>query len=324
MLMPFHKIIASNPAAAHVWAPMDDENTMLYSVDFSPQRPFTEEDLARSKSFRGIHTENIPGTDRALQNRANDYLIDRKLQASGQSFTGMRGLGIQDCAVQESMGPIADRTLEHLGISDTAIVKIRRLLLQTLKDHAAGKPLPAPIRRAIACARRAIGRQRENRSPRRWTNTSASRRLSLPNNLLRSSPRRRGPRAPVQTFEQAALDSRLRGNERMGQFIQTSLSKPIGRHDHERRATHRRNPQARGHRIPRPAIRAIRSSRPAPRSTSAPSCAGRSASASASRTATAASSAASATACSPPRPAPASRTRSPASRRPTPRTSRCW
>ncbi len=54
----------------------------------------------------------------------------------------MKGLGIQDCAIQESMGPIADRTLEHLGISDTAIVKIRRLLLQTLKDHAAGKPLP--------------------------------------------------------------------------------------------------------------------------------------------------------------------------------------
>ena len=121
---------------------MDDENTMLYSVDFSPQRPFTDDDLARSKSFRGIHTENIPGSDRAVQNKDNDYLIDRALQASGKSFTGMSGLGIQDCAVQESMGPIADRTLEHLGISDTAIVKIRRLLLQALKDHAAGKPLP--------------------------------------------------------------------------------------------------------------------------------------------------------------------------------------
>ncbi len=142
MLMPFHKIIASNPAAAHVWAPMDDESTMLYSVDFSPQRPFTGDDLARSKSFRGIHAENIPGSDRAVQNKDNDYLIDRALQASGKSFTGMCGLGIQDCAVQESMGPIADRTLEHLGISDTAIVKIRRLLLQALKDHAAGKPLP--------------------------------------------------------------------------------------------------------------------------------------------------------------------------------------
>jgi len=142
MLSPFHKIISSIPHAAHVWAPIDDKNTMLYSVDFHPSRPLTEEDLARSKAGLGIHTENIPGTDHAVRNRANDYLIDRQLQASGESYTGMKGFGTQDCAIQESMGPISDRTAEHLLACDAAIVKIRRLLLQTLKDHAAGKPLP--------------------------------------------------------------------------------------------------------------------------------------------------------------------------------------
>ena len=142
MLMPFHKIISSIPHAAHVWAPIDDENTMLYSINFHASRPLTDQDLAREKSFRGIHTENIPGTDYAARNKANDYLIDRALQASGESFTGMKGLGTQDCAIQESMGPIADRTMEHLLASDAAISKIRRLLLQTLKDHGAGKPLP--------------------------------------------------------------------------------------------------------------------------------------------------------------------------------------
>jgi hypothetical protein len=115
---------------------------MLYSVDFHPNRPLNEEDLGRSREGRGIHTENIPGTDYAVRNRANDYLIDRALQASGRSFTGMKGLGTQDCAIQESMGRLADRTAEHLLASDAAIVKIRRLLLQTLNDHAAGKPLP--------------------------------------------------------------------------------------------------------------------------------------------------------------------------------------
>jgi hypothetical protein len=142
MLSPFHKIISSIPHAAHVWAPIDDENTMLYSVDFHPSRPLTEEDLARSKTGLGIHTENIPGTDHAVRNRANDYLVDRELQASGESYTGMKGFGTQDCAIQESMGPIADRTAEHLLACDAAIVKIRRLLLQMLKDHATGKPLP--------------------------------------------------------------------------------------------------------------------------------------------------------------------------------------
>jgi nitrite reductase/ring-hydroxylating ferredoxin subunit len=142
MLMPFHKIISSIPHAAHVWAPIDDDNTMLYSVDFHPARPLTEEDTARSKIGLGIHTENIPGTDHAVRNKANDYLIDRELQASGKSYTGMTGFGTQDCAIQESMGAIADRTAEHLLACDAAIVKIRRLLLQTLKDHADGKALP--------------------------------------------------------------------------------------------------------------------------------------------------------------------------------------
>jgi len=142
MLMPFHKIISSIPHAAHVWVPIDDENTMLYSINFHPYRPLTDEDLKRETSWRGIHTENEPGTDHAIRNRANDYLIDRKLQASGESYTGMKGFGTEDCAIQESMGPITDRSAEHLLACDAAIVKIRRLLRQTIKDHAAGKPLP--------------------------------------------------------------------------------------------------------------------------------------------------------------------------------------
>ena len=142
MLMPFHKIISSIPAAAHVWAPIDDENTMLYSVDFIADRPLTESDLKRSREWRGIHTENVPGTDHAIRNKGNDYLIDRAAQKSGASMTGMKGLGTQDCAIQESMGPIADRSREYLLATDNAIVKIRRLLLQALSDHESGKLLP--------------------------------------------------------------------------------------------------------------------------------------------------------------------------------------
>jgi phenylpropionate dioxygenase-like ring-hydroxylating dioxygenase large terminal subunit len=151
MILPFHKIVPSVPLASHVYMPIDDENTMYYSFNFHPDRPLTDEDLAREKEWRGIHTKNIPGTDYAVANRANDYLIDRELQASGsdfspggdgKSFTGIFGLCIQDCGIQESMGPIADRTLEHLLASDIPLVRIRRRLLETLKDHAEGKPLP--------------------------------------------------------------------------------------------------------------------------------------------------------------------------------------
>jgi nitrite reductase/ring-hydroxylating ferredoxin subunit len=142
MLMPFHKVIPSLPRAAHVWAPMDDEHTMLYSINFNTERPFTEEGLERELAWRGIHTENIPGTDRAIQTKANDYMIDRALQASGDSYTGIKSLGAQDCGMQESMGPIADRTKEHLLAGDSSIVRARRYLLDALKDMEAGKSPP--------------------------------------------------------------------------------------------------------------------------------------------------------------------------------------
>ena len=142
MLMPFHKVISTTPMAAHMWVPIDDENTMLYSIDFLPTRPLNEAELERSKSGVWIHTENLPGSDIGVRNKRNDYMIDRALQASGQSFTGLKGFGVQDCAIQESMGPIVNRSREHLLPGDAAIVKLRQLLLQALRDHEAGKQIP--------------------------------------------------------------------------------------------------------------------------------------------------------------------------------------
>jgi hypothetical protein len=45
--------------------------------------------------------------------------------------------------MQEGMGPICDRTKEHLGTSDKAVIFYRRLLLNKLEDLAQRKPLPA-------------------------------------------------------------------------------------------------------------------------------------------------------------------------------------
>ena len=138
MLMPFHKVIARQPLGAHVWVPVDDENTMLYTVEYWPDRPLEDDEMESSYNWYQIHTENHPGSDHAIRDKANDYLIDRELQASGQTFSGMKGIGTQDCAIQESMGPVADRTVEHLGVSDTALIKLRRLLIETAENMARG------------------------------------------------------------------------------------------------------------------------------------------------------------------------------------------
>ena len=57
------------------------------------------------------------------------------------NFSGVSGAAVQDRVVQESM-PIVDRTQEHLGTSDKAVIFYRRLLLDKLKEMDEGKPLP--------------------------------------------------------------------------------------------------------------------------------------------------------------------------------------
>jgi phthalate 4,5-dioxygenase oxygenase subunit len=52
-------------------------------------------------------------------------------------------------AMWESMGPIADRTREHLGASDLAILQFRRQMIAAAKRYAAdGAALGAPPRPA--------------------------------------------------------------------------------------------------------------------------------------------------------------------------------
>ena len=64
---------------------------------------------------------------------------DRDAMNAGH-FSGFTGNLIQeDMVTQASMGPIVDRTKEHLSTSDIAIIHARRLLLQSLDDVVAGR-----------------------------------------------------------------------------------------------------------------------------------------------------------------------------------------
>jgi hypothetical protein len=64
-------------------------------------------------------------------------MIDRSTQKT-DTFTGIKGINAQDRAVQESMGRIMDRTQEHLGAADKAIISTRRLLQRAVEAVADG------------------------------------------------------------------------------------------------------------------------------------------------------------------------------------------
>jgi hypothetical protein len=66
------------------------------------------------------------------RHKGNNYLIDRALQKT-RSYTGIKGVSEQDAAVQDSQGPIADRTREHLGPTDLGILHWRKFMMDTAR-----------------------------------------------------------------------------------------------------------------------------------------------------------------------------------------------
>jgi len=67
-----------------------------------------------------------------LRHKGNNYLLDRALQKT-KSYTGIKGVSEQDAAVQDSQGPIADRTREHLGPTDLGILHWRRFVMDAAR-----------------------------------------------------------------------------------------------------------------------------------------------------------------------------------------------
>ncbi|HWO72839.1 MAG TPA: Rieske 2Fe-2S domain-containing protein [Dehalococcoidia bacterium] len=152
-MFPFYAMIPTGTLGLEVrfraYVPVDDEHTLMWTVTGrNGVRPGRE-------GLRGTNQEQRAGgepqiewlpnsTDwygrfRITQDPRNDFGIDRQLQKSGRSFSGIPGgARPQDMAVTWSMGPIYDRSREHLGTTDQLIIRTRRRLLaaaKALRDH---------------------------------------------------------------------------------------------------------------------------------------------------------------------------------------------
>jgi phenylpropionate dioxygenase-like ring-hydroxylating dioxygenase large terminal subunit len=128
----------------HIWVPIDDEWTMVYNwvCSAAPDSPLTDEWWRKHEKAAGRGADDfVPGSYRLVRNLSNDFLVDRDVQRE-RTYTGITGLNTQDFAVQEGMGPICDRSQEHLGTSDRAIIAARRMLREAVDDVAEGRRPP--------------------------------------------------------------------------------------------------------------------------------------------------------------------------------------
>jgi phenylpropionate dioxygenase-like ring-hydroxylating dioxygenase large terminal subunit len=145
-LFPFFTVIPgftvtsqSDPALAdsltysgHGWVPMDDENCWMFTYSWNVSRPLGE------REGHPAHWVDVdPRTLRSVANAGNDYFLDREVQRT-QTFTGIENGSMQDAGIQESMGAVFDRTREHLGTTDAAIIHLRKMYLDGARQILEG------------------------------------------------------------------------------------------------------------------------------------------------------------------------------------------
>ena len=138
-MMPFFTIIPGGIGnqdeltySGHGWVPMDDDNCWMFTYSWNASRP-----LRPGENHPASDLELDPRTKRATVNKDNDYGIDREMQKYF-NFTGIENGSVQDAGIQESMGAICDRTKEHLGTSDAAIINLRKVFLRGAREIMEG------------------------------------------------------------------------------------------------------------------------------------------------------------------------------------------
>jgi phthalate 4,5-dioxygenase oxygenase subunit len=126
--------------------PMDDYHTLIWQASVGRGRPGSGLNESGASQLRmRPNTSDWFGRFRTEQTLENDVLVDRDLQRSNSGpngYTGIVGIPPQDAAMTVSMGPIYDRSQEHLGTSDMMVIRVRRKLLAAARAIVNGAPAP--------------------------------------------------------------------------------------------------------------------------------------------------------------------------------------
>ncbi len=123
--------------------PVDDETCYWFTMFTSFDKP-VDKKLMREQRLK----EHSLPTYAPLKNKSNNYHYDPEEQQK-KTFTGMgEDINVHDQWAVEGMGPIQNRTQEHLGRSDVAIIRYRRKLRAAIESVANGRIDELPMRNA--------------------------------------------------------------------------------------------------------------------------------------------------------------------------------
>ena len=128
--------------------PVDDVNTYWFSFFTSFAEPVDRETMRAQRLAHMTLPDYVP-----VHGRHDDWGFDAAEQRS-RTYLGMgeQDINRHDQWAVESMGPLQDRTREHLGTSDKVIMAWRRQLAQAIDDVEAGGTPPLVLGAAEAAA----------------------------------------------------------------------------------------------------------------------------------------------------------------------------
>jgi hypothetical protein len=148
-LFPFYGISPTGggfqgaPSSLTAAVPVDDEHTMY--IHFISEKATASYDLMPN-------SPDWYGRFNAPANSGNDYQFDRELQRrsklneGGPNYSGIPTTRHQDRAITASMGTIYNRSREHLGQTDSGIIRTRKRLLDAAKAFAERGETPPGVR----------------------------------------------------------------------------------------------------------------------------------------------------------------------------------
>jgi phenylpropionate dioxygenase-like ring-hydroxylating dioxygenase large terminal subunit len=130
----FHIPMSREMTITQWHVPIDDSRHYWYAIFTSFGAAVNKDEMRRQRLELYQLPEYIPN-----KNKSNDYGFDPHEQEH-ETYTGMGAdINVHDQWACESMGVIQDRTEEHLGTSDKAIVAYRRLLRQAIEQTGKGE-----------------------------------------------------------------------------------------------------------------------------------------------------------------------------------------
>lgn len=126
--------------------PVDDTHTYWYSIFTSFAGPVDKEAMRNQRLQFIAPPDYVPKAG-----RHNNWGFNPDEQRT-TTFLGMgeEDINVHDQWAVESMGPIQDRTREHLGTSDKVIMANRRMLLKAIETVQAGGTAPGVADPALA------------------------------------------------------------------------------------------------------------------------------------------------------------------------------